>query len=42
MIIAPSDLRKLLTEVERDFIGHPNKGFPLVMMVKIFGPTINY
>ena len=28
MIISPSDLRKLLTEVERDLIGHPKLGIP--------------
>ena len=41
-IISPSDLRELLAEVERDLIGHPNKGFPLVIMAKTFGPIINY
>ena len=28
MIISPSDLRKLLTEIERDSIGHPKSGLP--------------
>ena len=28
MIISPSDLRKLLTEVERDLIGNPILGLP--------------
>ena len=28
MIISPSDLRKLLAEVERDLIGHPKLGLP--------------
>ena len=28
MTIPPSDLRKLLTEDERDLIGHPKLGLP--------------
>ena len=28
MIISPSDLRKSLTEVEINLIGHPKLGFP--------------
>ena len=36
MIISPSDLRKLLTEVERDLIGHPTLGLPTSYDGKIF------
>ena len=41
MIISPSDLRKLLTEVEIDLTGHPKLGLPSSYDSKIFGPTIN-
>ena len=41
-LIFPSDLRKLLTEVERDLIGHPKLGLPASYDGKIFWPTVNY
>ena len=42
MIISPSDLRKLLTEVEIDLTDHPKLGLPTSYDGKIFGLTINY
>ena len=41
-IISPSDLKKLLAEVEGDFTGLPKLGLPTSYDGKIFGPTINY
>ena len=42
MIISPSDLRKLLTEVHRNVIGLPKLGLPTSYDDKIFGPAISY
>ena len=41
-VISPSDLGKLLTEVEIDLIGHTKLGHPTSCDGKIFGSTINY
>ena len=41
MIISPSDLRKLLTEVEIDLIGHPKLGLPTSCDEKNIWTTIN-